>query len=90
MLMMVIASVTFSDLVVDSIMVVQQRKNKKNGPEVLNTYSRGFFFFGTLVGSIFGGYVVQRFHPKWCFFIYSIPGLAVALITPTLSKEIDT
>ena len=87
--MFVIASVTFSDLIVDSIMVVQQRKNPKNGAEVLNTYTRVFMFSGALVGSILGGYMVQHFHPKWCFFIYSWPGLIVAVLSLTLSKEVD-
>jgi predicted MFS family arabinose efflux permease len=89
-LMMIInMSLAFMDLVVDSIMVVQQRRDLKNGAEVLRSYASSFQMTGILLGSCVGGYMNQYYHPKWTFLLYSAIGASVAVSGCTLSSEID-
>ena len=87
--MFVNLSQAFMDLIVDSIMVVQQRRDLRNGSEVLRSYASFFQMTGLLIGSSLGGWMNQHFHPKWTFLVYSPFGLVVAIAGCRLSSEID-
>ena len=87
--MFVNLSQAFMDLIVDSIMVVQQRRDLKNGSELLRSYASFFQMSGLLTGSSLGGWMNQHYHPKWCFLVYSPFGLVVAIAGCCLSSEID-
>lgn len=72
--MMTVAS---TDVLADSLMVVEAKKDPHRGSEDLQTLS--FFsnsIFG-LCGALLGAYFTQFVHPKWGLFMYSFFGFSI-------------
>lgn len=45
---------------------------------------------GGIVGGILAANLTEHYHPKWCFLVYSMLGIFVALSGFKLNKEIDS
>lgn len=86
-------SVNFSsammDVVVDSMMVIQAKKDPLNGSEKLQGYSWTVRGIGGISGSIISAFMTEYFHPKWCILIYSTIGFFIAYSGFMLNPEID-
>ena len=68
-------SIAFSDVVVDSIIVIQARKDPKNGSAYLSTFTWTCQAAGGLTGAISAAFLTQDNDPKVCFVIYAFLGL---------------
>jgi len=89
LLMTVNFSSAFMDVIVDSMMVIQSRKDLVNGSEKLQSYSWIVKGFGGIVGSVLAAFLTQNCHPRWCFLVYSCLGVLVAFSGIKLNKDID-
>jgi MFS-type transporter involved in bile tolerance (Atg22 family) len=77
------------DVVVDSMMVIQSRKDLVYGSEKLQSFSWTVRGFGGISGAIISAFMTEYFHPKWCILIYSFLGFFIAYSGITLNPEID-
>ena len=87
LLVVVSISKSFLDVVTDAIMVIQARKDKDYGSQDFVTLLYLNAGFVGVIGSIFGGFMTQNYHPKWCFLSYSVMGLVIAFFAACLTKE---
>ena len=87
--MLVNFSSAFMDVIVDSMMVIQARKDLKHGSEKLQSFSWIVRGFGGITGAIVSAVMTEYFHPKWCILIYSILGFFIAYSGIMLNKDID-
>ena len=58
---------TFLDVVIDSMIIEQARRDPVRGQQDLQCFSLMFFGIGSFVGSIVGAYVTQNGIPLWGF-----------------------
>ena len=75
LLMMAAWSLAFIMVVSEAIMVQESRKDPRFGSQdfvSLNYMSKGV---GGSLGCIFGGFMTQHYHPKWCFFWHAWMGV---------------
>ena len=82
-------STAFNDVIVDSMMVMQSRRDPVNGSEKLQSFSWLAKSIGGVVATIITSFMTEYLHPRWCFLFYSILGLPVFFTGMCLSKEID-
>ena len=82
-------SSAFMDVVVDSMMVIQSKKDPVNGSEKLQGYSWTVRGIGGISGSIISAYMTEYYHPQWCILIYSCIGFFIAYSGSMLNPEID-
>eukprot|EP00355_Strombidium_rassoulzadegani_P008804 CAMPEP_0168619938 /NCGR_PEP_ID=MMETSP0449_2-20121227/6866_1 /TAXON_ID=1082188 /ORGANISM="Strombidium rassoulzadegani, Strain ras09" /LENGTH=442 /DNA_ID=CAMNT_0008660901 /DNA_START=174 /DNA_END=1502 /DNA_ORIENTATION=+ len=80
----------FMDLVLDSVIISEQRKDLTNGSENLRTFQMFFQFTGAIIGFQVAGVLNQYMHPKWAFLINSSFGAFVAFVGTLLNRQIDT
>ena len=78
------------DVVVDSLMVMQARRDPKQGSQELQSFSWQITGLTAIVGGIIGAYFTGFLTPYWCFGIYSIFGLAVFLSAFSITKALET
>jgi len=82
-------SVAFSDVIVDSLMVIQSRKYPDGGSEELNAFSWTCFSIGGLLGSFMAAILTQNFEPKYCFLYSSFMGFVIAAVALRLNIQIE-
>ena len=78
-------SVAFSDVIVDSLMVIQSRNFPEEGPEELNAFSWTCFSIGGLLGSTVAAVLTQNYEPKYCFLYSSVMGFVIAAVALRLN-----
>jgi hypothetical protein len=83
-------SQAFMDLIVDTILIDQARKNPASGSEDLRSLASFFQCAGMVTGSLLSGAINQYYEPYWCFLLYSTIGLFVSVAAMRLDREIDT
>ena len=90
-LMMAALSEAFVNVVADAIMCVQARRDPESGSQDLIAFSWMATGIGGILGSFFGGYMTQYYHPRYSFFSYSFMVIIVAVIGAQLNpdSEID-
>ena len=82
-------SIAFSDVIVDSLMVVQARKNPETGAEDLNAFSWTCMSFGGFFGAIAAAILTQRSEPHYCFMFSSVMGLVIAMVASRLNMSLE-
>ena len=82
-------SIAFSDVIVDSLMVIQARDSEE-GAEDLNTFSWTCMSFGGLIGSIVAAVLTENYEPRYCFLFSSIMGLVIMVIAFQLDVKLET
>lgn len=80
---------TYSDVIVDSLMVIQSRRYPENGSEDLTAFSWTFMAIGGLVGSIAAGIITQLFYAKLCFIISAAISLLIAALATRLNFQLE-
>ena len=60
-------SIAFSDVIVDSLMVIQARKFPEDGSEDLTGFSWTCSAVGGFFGSIAAAIVTEHYEPRYCF-----------------------
>ena len=79
----------FMDLIVDTILIDQARRNALSGSEDLRSMASFFQCSGMISGSLLAGFMNQYLEPEWCFLVYSSISLFVLAAACNLSQEID-
>ena len=82
-------SVAFSDVIVDSLMVIQARKFPAKGADELSTFSWTCLAMGGLSGSVIAAFITQSYEPKYCFLYSSIMGLVMAIVAYKLNVSVE-
>lgn len=77
------------DVVVDGLMVVQQRRDPNSGSEDLQTFSWACLGIGGVFGSLGGGFLTDADADRWCFAAKSIVGFLIAGIACTMDKSLE-
>jgi len=77
------------DVVVDGLMVVQQRRDPTSGSEDLQTYSWCLVGVGGVIGSLTGGFLTQYDATRWCFLIASVVGFLIAFSGLLMDKKLE-
>ena len=83
-------SIAFSDVIVDSLIVIQARKDPENGSAYLSTFTWTCQAAGGLTGAISAAFLTQDNDPKVCFIIYAFLGLLLLFGSMQLRPEIET
>mmetsp|Transcript_25699 Transcript_25699/g.34308 ORF Transcript_25699/g.34308 Transcript_25699/m.34308 type:complete len:118 (+) Transcript_25699:639-992(+) len=83
-------SIAFCDVVTDSILVIQARKDPKNGSAYLSTFIWSCQAAGGLCGAISAAFLTQDNDPKVCFIIYAFLGIIMLFSSVQLRNEIET
>lgn len=82
-------SIAFSDVIVDSLMVIQSRKYPDEGAEELNSFSWSCMSMGGLIGSITAAFLTQHYEPRYCFLFSSTMGLVMATVAYRLNINLE-
>ena len=82
-------SVAFSDVIVDSLMVIQSRRRPKDGSELLQGWCWFWCSVGGFSGSITAAYLVERYDPTVSFQICSIVGLITIVFAYRLDVSVE-
>jgi len=90
LVMLTYLSIAFNDQIMDNTLIMQQRKNLKNGAEVLTSYVIFCYNTGAILGGMLSGFMISHFNPKACFLLYSFFGIIVVFLALKLSKDVDT
>ena len=77
----------FTNVASQAMMVIQARRDPQNGQQNLVTLMYVYTAIGGAIGCIFGGYMTENYHPKWCFLCYSFSGLLIILFAYYLSED---
>lgn len=77
------------DVVVDGLMVVQQRRDPNSGSEDLQTYSWAMVGLGGVIGSLVGGYFTEWGWDRWCFFGKGTVGLLISVAGSTIPLALE-
>ena len=83
-------SIAFSDVIVDSLLVIQARKYPENGSEDLNSFAWSWMSIGGLVGSIVAGFLTESYDPRYCFLFSAAIGLLIAFVASRLNVSLET
>ena len=83
-------SVASTDVLADSLMVVEAKKDAQRGSEDLQTLSfMSNSIFG-LIGALLGAVFTQYIHPKWGLFMYSFFGFSIFFSAMRLKEKKET
>ena len=80
----------FMDVIVDGMMVQQQRLDPEYGSEELQSLSYAFYGIGGVVGSLFVGYTTQNDCNELTFIALATIGLLIAIVGFTMSMELES
>lgn len=80
----------FSDVVIDSIMVVQARKDPENGAEELQSFSWIVVSIGGMLGSIIGAYLTEYHTPEVSYALYSVVSVIIVICAMFMNPEVET
>ena len=83
-------SIAFSDVIVDSLMVIQARRHPDSGSEDLNTFSWTCMSMGGLIGSFIAAILTDFYEPRYCFLFSSLMSLAIAFVAVKLDTALET
>ena len=72
-----ISAIAFSDVIIDSLLVVQARRDPENGSANLSTFVWTCQALGGLLGAITAAFLTQEKDARVCFIIYGFLGLLV-------------
>jgi hypothetical protein len=45
---------------------------------------------GGAIGCVLGGFMTEKYHPKWCFFWYSFSGLVIMILGCRLTEDSES
>ncbi|CDW78704.1 UNKNOWN [Stylonychia lemnae] len=76
-----------TDILVDSLLASEAKKDKLNGSENLQFIANTFSGIGGVLGAILGAIFTQYTHPKYGFLIYSCLGLSLFLASLNLKEK---
>lgn len=79
-------STAFADVIVDSMMVMQSRRDPVNGSERLQSFSWLCKASGGVIATVITSFMTEYLHPRWCFLFYSVLGLPVFFSGMCLNK----
>jgi len=82
-------SIAFSDVIVDSLMVIQARKFPEDGAEDLNAFSWTCMSVGGFFGSIAAAILTEKYEPQYCFMFSSVMGLVIAYVASRLNVTLE-
>lgn len=82
-------SVAFSDVIVDSLMVIQARKYPGSGSEELGSYSWTCMALGGFCGSIAAAFLSENYEPQSCFFFSAAMGLVLVIVVSRLNVALE-
>lgn len=82
-------SIAIADVIVDSLMVVQARKDPERGAEDLNAYMWTMSASGGIVGSILAALLTDNFDPRYCFLFSAVMGLVISLTATRLNVALE-
>lgn len=83
-------SIAFSDVIVDSLMVIQARRFPEDGSEELTAFSWTYMAFGGLIGSVIAAFLTESYEPRYCFYFSSLMGLVIAYVATKLDVSLET
>ena len=83
-------SIAFSDVIVDSLMVIQARRYPEDGGEELNSFSWTCMAIGGLIGSIAAAILTESYNPSYCFYFSSLMGLIIVFYALRLDVSLET
>lgn len=89
LLMISSLSIAAMDVIIDSLMVVQSRKDPELGSEELQSFSWVCLGFGGIVGSLVAGMLTENYNPSYCFFTSSITALLLTVCSWCLSHQVE-
>lgn len=81
--------IAFSDVIVDSLMVIQARQNPKSGSEELNTFQWTFMSFGGVLGSVVAALLTESDETTKCFWFTAIMGAIIAYLAIQMDSSIE-
>ena len=88
---MIVMARTLAQPIVDSLMIVQMKRDEKRGAEDLETFGHICEGFGAIFYSIFGGYIITNHHSGLVFFHLTLwIGVMIAiagLVYPKASED---
>lgn len=79
----------FSDVCVDSLMVIQSRRYPEKGADELNSFSWTCLALGGLVGSLLAAVLTEKYDPSYCFIYSSFMGFALAFVATRLNVSVE-
>jgi MFS family permease len=82
-------AIAMSDVVLDSLMVVQSRIDPKHGSEDLQTWSWFCCSLGGIFGSITAAFITESYHPSYCFAISMFISFVIVYQTMRLNPQAE-
>ena len=82
-------SVAFADVVVDSLMVINARRDPKNGSSHLQHFVWTCQAVGGIISAIIAGVLTQRDVTPLCFGIYAVFGIIMFFLSMLLDKNVE-
>lgn len=82
-------AVAMSDVVLDSLMVVQSRVDPENGSEDLQSWSWMCCAFGGIFGSVAAAFITESFDPSYCFAISMVISFVIVYQTMALNPQAE-
>ena len=85
---MLVMARTIAQPVVDSLMIIQMKRDEQRGAEDLETFGHICEGFGAIFYSIFGGYLITHYHTGVVFFRLTLwIGVLIAIAALIYSKS---
>ena len=82
--------IAFSDVIVDSLMVIQSRRFPDDGCEDLTAFSWTCSAIGGLSGSIASAFVMEYYEPRYSFMFESVMGFIIAIVALRMNVSLET
>ena len=79
----------FMDVVIDGITCAQQRRDPERGAQDLQTLAWFSQSVGAISASIIGGYIVDYSEARYCFYLYAMISLGVAITAYWMSQDLE-
>jgi len=80
----------FMDVIVDSLMVMQARRDPQLGSQELQAFSWQITGGAAVVGGLTAAYFTSYLTPYWCLGIYSIFGFAIFVSAFAIDPQLET
>lgn len=82
-------SIAFSDVIVDSLMVIQARRFPEDGSEDLTSFSWTCSAVGGFLGSIAAAYMTENYEPRYSFMFESIMGFVITVVALRMDVKLE-